>query len=541
MRRIAVGVVVLVAAVTVGLPLLGVVVRMAWTTGVPAPTGAAAPGGAPAATSSVVLATLGVPLLIAVGAVALAWPTCWLLRSAGRGSRAALALLVVPMLMPSYLAYSGFGLARAPGTWIGEVVNRWPSGANVLFGQSLAVAGLMLWCWPLATVALLGPVRRIEQEHLDHLRLSGAGWWASLVQRVAMVRGSLLSTVGLIALLMLGSAVPLHLAQIPTLAIDLWAKLALAPTSATVWLSAWPLVVIAVAGSVWLTRWIAADEPHEARTLAAPVTKGAGWVVPIVAWGLAVVLPLVLFGAALRHHRLLGDFWRENSQSVGDSLAVGLVVGVVLAVLALASWYAAEHPGSRRVAAAVLGVQMMGLLLPGVLIGSAVGGLLNHPVSGGIGRWISDSTGVVVLGHVARFGALGTAAGLWLARLEAPNLRDTRRLAAGESGWAWLTLAVRPQGATVVGVALAGVCLSLHEIEATVQLQPPGYVSLAQVMLDHLHMNSIQELAAAGINVLGVGVLLAAAGGWLLGRGGRVSDRGASADEPGATKGVSNL
>ena len=518
MRRMALGVLVAIAGVTVGVPLAGVVVRLVWSAGVAEPSGAAAPGGAPTGALSVLLVTLGVPLLIAVGAVFLAWPTCWALRSAGGRARAALALLVVPMLMPSYLSYSGFGLARAPGTWVGEVVNRWPSWANVLFGQSLAVVGLILWCWPVATIALLGPVKRVEQEHLDQLRLSGAGWWALLVERAAMVRGALLSTIGLVWLLMLGSAVPLHLAQIPTLAIDLWARLALAPTSASVWLSAWPLVVVSLTGSVWVAGWIASDERDDARSQGAAGPTRFGWVVPCIAWGVAVVFPFVLFVRSLQHGRLLGDFWREHAGAVVDSLSVALVVGLVLAVLALAAWYCAEEARSRRVVMVVLGVQMVGLLLPGVLVGNAVNGMLNHPVLGGVGHWVADSTGAVVIGHVARFGALGTVTGVLLSRLEAQSLRDARRLAAGESGMAWLWLAVRPQVATLLGLALAGSCLSLHEIEATIHLQPPGYMSLSQVMLDHLHMNSIQELAAAGLNVLGVGVVLAGVGGWLLGR-----------------------
>jgi len=523
MRRLAVLIVAAVALVSVGLPLVGVAVRAAWPTGPSKvlPTGAAAPGGAPATTLEMAVATVGVPLLIAVGAVSIAWPTCWLLRSPGRSSRVTLALLTVPMLMPAYLAYAGFGLGRAPGTWAGEIVNRWPSGANVLFGQSLAVAGLVLWCWPLATLVMLGAVRRVEQEHLDQLALTGATRWATLVQKLAMVRGAVLVAIGVVSLVMLGSAVPLHLAQIPTLAIDLWARLALAPTSTAVWLEAWPLLVAAAVGSVWVSRWACADPAHEARSTAPAGARRARWMIPVAAWLLAVALPMGLFAASVRYPRLLVDFWRENTQSVIDSLSVAGGVAAVLCMLALAAWYAAEHGGARRAVSIALGVQMLGLLLPGVLMGSAVSGILNHPALGDAGRWLSDSTGSVVLGHVARFGALGTLAGLWLSRLEAQSLRDARRLAGGEGVRAWLGLAVRPQAATLAGIAVAGGSLSLHEIEATIQLQPPGYRSLAQVMLDHLHMNSTHELAAAGINVLATGLLLAGLGGYLLSRAAR--------------------
>ncbi|MDP1661906.1 MAG: hypothetical protein Q8L55_08310, partial [Phycisphaerales bacterium] len=433
------------ALLSVGLPLLGVALRAAWPTSTlgTLPTGAAAPGGAPATTLQMAAATLIVPLLVALGAVSIAWPTCWLLRSPRRGTRIGLALLAVPMLMPSYLAYAGFGLGRAPGTWIGEIVNRWPSNANVLFGQSLAVAGLILWCWPLATLVMLGAVRRVEQEHLDQLALTGAGRWASLVQRLAMVRGVVLVAIGVVTLLMLGSAVPLHLAQIPTLAIDLWARLALSPTSTAVWFEAWPLLIAAAAGSAWVTRWACADQPHEARSTRSPDGPRGRLLIPGAAWLLAVALPMWLFAASVEYPRLLVDFWRENARSVIDSVMVAGAVAAVLTLLALAAWYAVEHRGARRVVAVGLGLQMIGLLLPGVLIGSAISGMLNHPALGEAGRWLSDSTGSVVLGHVARFGALGTLAGLWLSRLEAQSLRDARRLAGGEGVRVWLGLAVR--------------------------------------------------------------------------------------------------
>src|SRR5690349_2941260 len=56
--------------------------------------------------------TLGVAALVAAGATALGWPAAW----AGRNLPPwVLALLVLPLLLPSYLISSGWGLLRAPG------------------------------------------------------------------------------------------------------------------------------------------------------------------------------------------------------------------------------------------------------------------------------------------------------------------------------------------------------------------------------------------------------------------------------------------
>ena len=91
---------------------------------------------------------------------------------------------------------------------------------------------------------------------------------------------------------------------------------------------------------------------------------------------------------------------------------------------------------------------------------------------------------------------------------------------AGSGVRGWFALCVRRQAGVIVGVGLAAMALSLHEIESTVVLQPPGPTTLAQYVLNQLHYNRNDELCAACVNVMGVGVLLALAAGWLIGRAG---------------------
>ena len=67
---------------------------------------------------------------------------------------------------------------------------------------------------------------------------------------------------------------------------------------------------------------------------------------------------------------------------------------------------------------------------------------------------------------------------------------------------------------SVVGVAAAA--LSLHEIEASVIVQPPGRESLAQTLLGFLHFSRMEDLSAAAINLVGLGLVGAVLTAWAL-------------------------
>src|SRR5690606_5830272 len=92
-----------------------------------------------------------VAMAIALLAAALAIPAA---RVLARGRSRLAGWLIAPAMVPVYLSYSGYGLARAPGTALGDWLERaaehgmrW---APILAGQTLAVAGLSLWATPLA-------------------------------------------------------------------------------------------------------------------------------------------------------------------------------------------------------------------------------------------------------------------------------------------------------------------------------------------------------------------------------------------------------
>lgn len=464
---------------------------------------------------SIVTTTMCVPTLIGVLSTALAWPAAWVLR--GRG-RLAGSLAMVPLVLPPYLAYAGWSLAVGPGTWLGDAVARGPAWLPLGVTRGLAVLGLALWAWPIAAWILAARLRTLDQATLDAARLTGASSWRRNLIVLRMMPGAVAAAVGSVALVMMNSAVPLHLAQVPTLAIDVWTDLSLGASAAEAWLRAWPIVAAGTIGAVLITRRLvrALDLPARSDE-SSPPSRWAwtGWAAAI---GLSVLAPLALYGLNLREAASLGRFWVLSGPAVRESLAVaamsgGLVTGVALMVWCGLTCRPERTGGVRAVIAACTLVLLVAGLCPGVLMGAAVRAWWNQPWLGAMGDWLNRSPLLLVMGHGARFACVGAAAGWLLAGREPTHLRDLRRLHGAEGVRHWWTLSVLAQPGAVVGVGLIGAALSMHEIEATVMLAPAGSRPLAQQVLEHLHYNYVEEMGAAAVNLL----VVTAAAAWVAG------------------------
>ena len=189
----------------------------------------------------------GIALLIAVLASVVGWPAAWALRRAGAGW---FVVLVSPLLMPSYLAYAGWGVLRSPDTAVGKWlmmgtrdaagINRWSVGADYV----LAVGGLVLWSWPLAALVCAVRLRRIDESVFEAMRMDVRGRVRRMGKVVWMCRGAVGAAVGLVGLVMLGSALPLHLAKLDTFAIKIWRVLDETPQDqrGKVWIVACPFL-----------------------------------------------------------------------------------------------------------------------------------------------------------------------------------------------------------------------------------------------------------------------------------------------------------
>lgn len=453
--------------------------------------------------------TLCVAGLIGAGAVLLAWPVAWAMRQ--RPWRWA-PVAVVPMLLPSYLAYTGWGLVRAPGTVFGDWLARGPVWRIRAFEHVLALGGLAMWAWPIAAVVLVVGFRRIWPEVLEAMRVDGAGLWVRNCAVARMALGYIAGAWGLVALVMVGSAVPLHVGQVETFTIEVWLRLAQTGPGDwwRAWVSAWPVLVIALVGAlVFSGRAMRAGSVGFLCEDTA-VRSTRVWWLAVCVWAASVAVPALLLAWSLREWGSIRGFVRVHDEAFVRSAVVasaaGLLCGVIAALVSLVS-----SAGGHRARVASLAVRILVLagLTPGVLIGVALS--KGWESAGDWARWIFDSPSIVVLGDVARFGFVGGLMGWWLAVSESTDLHLMRRMDGAEGFGGWLRACLPWQAGGLLGSGLACMALSLHEIEASIMLEPPGHEGLARLMLGMLHFARMEELSAGTLVVVGVTAVVAIA------------------------------
>lgn len=479
-------------------------------------TGSAGLGGAGSQPNRIAV-TLGVPLMIGVLAGLWAWPAAW---SVGVRRSRGLMLAGAVMFMPPALAYSGWGLLRAPGSFLGDAIERLGEqgfpGAVALAGQSLAIVGLSLWAAPLA--AGFGSLvnRAIRADVVDAMVMDCPGWWSRLRLAARLSMPGFLAGGGIVAAVMLGSAVPLHLAQIPTIAIDLWLLLDHTPRERwwQIGLAAWPLLLTAAALGVVVAlrivpgsrRGSGGDAP--AMQSGRPHRRGwiSGWWPMAALWLLAAGAPTALLLLSIRRWTTWNAFWEISGDALTGSLLRGVACGVIAGVLT-ACFFAAWCGGrwARTTASIVLAAFAALAFVPGVLVGA----LLAVGFSREGWEWVADSWLIVILAHTARYGVVSGLVGAWLARFDAANVRELRLL-DGAVSLPGFVAASGPSLFAAMGAAGAAVmALSIQEIEASIMVQPPGVESFARQVLGHLHFSRMDELAVSLIVLVGVGSAIA--------------------------------
>ena len=485
--------------------------------------------------------TIGLALTTGVVVVALAWPAAkWI----AADSRAAV-LLLAPAALPAYLAYAGWGQLRAPdtstgvalraaGEWLSRVLvgeggemhllgltidgdGRWVIAES---GRLLALIGMALWAWPIAAIPLSASMRAAGRSLVELPRLEPCGWWRRMTLDVRTHARAALVGVVLVALVVMGSAVPLHLAQIETVAITLWRALAETPADQRwrVWLAAWPSVVAAVGAAIAAAWWVARprgpvmDDPPPAR---AASRVGAGMV-----WAASVLVPLVLFAVMLRRWGSMRGFLHDQGEAIAGSVMIAAWVGGIGVVIA-AGVSVLVAGGHRRSVAVCAGVLALAAVLPGVLIGaaSAAGWTWAESV---LGRRLNVGAVAVVLGHAARFGLVPLLLGVALARSEPEALAWSRAIDGASGVRGWRRGCLPWQAAGLIGAGLITAALSFHEVESSTLLRPPGLANLPANILNNLHYSRNEELASAAILVIGSAAVVSVVGAGLIAWSARV-------------------
>lgn len=464
------------------------------------------------------LTSLGVAAAIATLATLAAWPIAWTL--AGRGPARALApVLLLPMTLPHTLAYTGWGVLRSPDTWLGDlIVAAAHDGARwlpVLLGRGLAIIGLALWAAPIAAIVLAVSFARTPRALLEQARVDARPGLRRHLALVGMHRAALLAAAAGVAALMLGSAVPLHLAQLPTHASVIWLDLAeTAPGEwGGVWALALPAVALACLAAVPVARALTRARAGPRDALPGEPLAGAGpggVIAALLVWAVALPLPLGLIAWTVSDWRMARGFVTLQGPALQGSLGVALAVGGVVAIATVLAGvgFAAPSRWLRSVTTLTFVATIAAALLPGVLVGAA------FTQAWAFAPWLREHHAIVVLAHLARFMALGPLAAAVIDRLEPPGLRDLRGLEGGGGIGDWCRTVLPRRWPVVLGVALAAACLSLHEIEAAVMVQPPGPGNLARFVLDALHYARQDDLAGAVLTLAalaGVGGVAAAA------------------------------
>ncbi len=517
--------------------------------------------------------SLGVAAGVAVLSTLAAWPVAATLARllgpvghggrAGRGGRggpsgcgrrvvAALAAgaMLLPLLLPNYLAYAGWGLARAPGTWLGDALLRvgtaegGPRWLIVLVGRAFAVLGLALWAMPLAASILAASRLSARGEAEALLRLDAPGAASRLLATARLHAPAIALAWAAVALLSLGSAVPLHVSQMPTLAAPIWTDLAATAASErwALWLRAWPVLAVAAAAGVGACRltwrrgaegeggaglpaglpagWTAGRTAGGAggrggrRMVRAVVAAGPAGVVWLAAWA----VPLVLLAGSVRSGGAFAAFWRGHAAGVAQSVRVALACGVATALLAgamLLADSASRRAGVwlRRSARALLLAVSASLaaaaVVPGVLVGLSLLGAYRRV------EWFVDGVGAGAASCVARFGVVALAAVAVSRRQGAGGLDDAAALDGADAAPGWFAATLARVWPACAAAGLAAAALSLHEIEAAVVIEPPGPGRVAQAMLNALHFSRLDELAAGAVWLTALALPVAAAAGAL--------------------------
>lgn len=478
---------------------------------------------------------------IATLAVGVAWPSAWLVRNHPR----LFLWVIAPLALPSYFAYGALNLLRAPGSWLGDAAEQAAVNGHVwvpvLLGRAIAVCSLTLWVYPASVIVLAPFIASIDEDVLDATRLDAGEGISGSVMRVRLAARGLLAAFLLTMLLLLGSPVAMHAAQIPTTSMRVWMTLTANPGDNRVWLEATPMLLFAVGCTIWFVRSLFSrlSNPHRGRATGWSDEAMAGGslgvarmprvglrtsVAALAAWGLAVVVPLWLLADASGGVSSILGFVHLVRDEILTSAGVAAVVGASCAMLGLIVWYGASEVRGWAAKACLMvlaGAWIAASLSPGILIGRAVWVAWNGlALPQALVQFIQESAPVVVATHVARYGGLAVCLGLALAAAEPAALRELRLMEGGNRLRGFIGGCVAARGWSMLGVTMAIGFLSLHDIDATVMVQPPGAPGLAAMLLGYLHFFRTQELGSACTLLLGGWLLtlgIVAGGRWVLG------------------------
>ncbi len=430
-------------------------------------------------------------------------------------------MLLIPIWLPAMLVYAAGNLLRAPDTLIGHALVSFSTSEpglrwmTIWAGYAIATLGLALWSAPIAGVLIAAGLGVRTSLYDEMIALEPVGMFRRGCLWIRLHNRALTRSWVLITTLMLGSAVPMHLAQLDTWSIVLWRELAQSPIDkwGRVWLGAWPSVLFGVLGAWVLTRALVrphttesfADRGHALAKISKPILGGS-----VLVWALGALGPLIAMLVTLDDLDSVRHFWTLEGSAVFNSGLLALACGGVTMLIALLVAFVLGSPlrMHRRLGVwSVMGLCVLGLI-PGVLVGSAIA-RSSIPV-------LATGWGGALLASCVRAGFLGAIIGALCASAESAERRSVRWQLAGGSVSGWSRAVLPSIVGSILAAGLVGGLYSMYEIEASVMVRPPGMDNLPQQLLSDLHYARIEQLSGAGVNLLGIGLLFGAIASWAL-------------------------
>jgi ABC-type Fe3+ transport system permease subunit len=450
----------------------------------------------------------GVGLLSTLVAIPAAWHA--------RGRPMAALAFMAPLALPSYFAYGALNLLRAPGSplgdWLAGLVDQGFPDAPMLAGRVIAALSLTLWTWPLAMLAMLPAARGVSDDLLDHLAIDAPRGPARAFARLSLLGAAPCFAIALVGLVVLGSPVPLHVAQVPTAAMAVWIGLVQDPTNPRHWLAGWPLLVpVAIAGA-WLAirlrpRADAGEAPSMPRARRDTTIAAASWTI----WAASIVAPMALLIWHLHEWASIPRFLRLHRDALAGSLTIAAITGLASGTIACLCWWIAPRAWrsdrwSRRAVAVAVAAWCCATLAPGVMLGAGFAHLARlEPFDR-----FADSIVVPVAAHVVRYASPCIVAVMLLLRAESRAASESVQLDGAETFRGFVAARLRAGAGPLVACMLLTASLSLHDIDTSILVQPPGDTMLAQHLLGYLHFWRTEELSAGSLILMAAS--LAAAG-----------------------------
>lgn len=465
------------------------------------------------------LRSLAVAGLIALLATVAALPIARVLLARVTRFRIVLgALLITPVWLPPFMIYAAGNLLRAPDTGIGRAVIKLATSdpdlrwVTIWLGYGVAVVGLALWAAPLAAVLIAAGLGHRSGTYDDMLALEPIGPLKRSLFRLRMHRAVLMRAFTLIAIIMLGSAVPLHLAQLDTWSIVIWRQLSEQPPQqwGRVWISALPMLLIALLGARIITGFLSEVNAHTDPGTRRPDLPRSAAGIALLIFIAAALLPLVALALSLDDPRSITAFWRMNAGAVRDTAITAGAVAAATTAVALVTSFALGSPVRvhRRLARFALVILCVLGLTPGILIGAGIArhGVLALDLPALAPFWAS----------LTRYAFVGAIIGALAAASESPDRRSARVQMAGPSPLAWCITTLPSFLGPILATLPIAALLAMFEIEAAVMVTPPGIDNLPQRLLSDLHFARLENLSAAGVNLLSAGIIIAFLASWLI-------------------------